>query len=132
MKSKVEQLKEQFKDDLDKEKNIKQEINRIKKLYKDFPKEKSKVLEGLINESAFIKVSLEELRDNLLKNGFTEVFEQGEQRFNRERPEVKIYTTFIQRYSNVMKQLIDLLPVEVKKEEADELLEFLNRNKIKK
>ena len=132
MKSKVEQLKEQFKDDLNKEKNIKQEINRIKKLYKDFPKEKSKVLEGLINESAFIKVSLEELRDNLLKNGFTEVFEQGEQRFNRERPEVKIYTTFIQRYSNVMKQLIDLLPVEVKKEEAYELLEFLNRNKIKK
>ncbi len=140
MKSKVEQLKEQFEKDLDKEKNIKQEINRIKKLYKDFPKEKSKVLEGLINESAFIKVSLEELRDNLLKNGFTEVFEQGEQRFNRERPEVKIYTTFIQRYSNVMKQLIDLLPVEVKIEEAvevkieeaDELLEFLNRNKIKK
>lgn len=132
MRSKVEQLKEQFEKDLDKEKNIKQEINRIKKLYKDFPKEKSKVLEGLINESAFIKVSLEELRDNLLKNGFTEVFEQGEQRFNRERPEVKIYTTFIQRYSNVMKQLIDLLPVEVKKEEADELLEFLNRNKIKK
>ena len=132
MKSKVEQLKEQFEKDLDKEKNIKQEINRIKKLYKDFPKEKSKVLEGLINESAFIKVSLEELRDNLLKNGFTEVFEQGEQRFNRERPEVKIYTTFIQRYSNVMKQLIDLLPAEVKKEEADELLEFLNRNKIKK
>ena len=132
MKSKVEQLKEQFKDDLNKEKNIKQEINIIKKLYKDLPKEKSKVLEGLINESAFIKVSLEELRDNLLKNGFTEVFEQGEQRFNRERPEVKIYTTFIQRYSNVMKQLIDLLPVEVKKEEADELLEFLNRNKIKK
>ncbi|WP_286316181.1 hypothetical protein [Romboutsia ilealis] len=132
MKSKVEQLKEQFKDDLNKEKNIKQEVNRIKKLYKDFPKEKSKVLEGLINESAFIKISLEELRDNLLKNGFTEVFEQGEQRFNRERPEVKIYTTFIQRYSNVMKQLIDLLPVEVKKEEADELLAFLNRNKIKK
>lgn len=132
MKSKVEQLKEQFEKNLDKEKNIKQEINRIKKLYKDFPKEKLKVLEGLINESAFIKISLEELRDNLLKNGFIEVFEQGEQRFNRERPEVKIYTTFIQRYSNVMKQLIDLLPVEVKKEEADELLAFLNRNKIKK
>lgn len=132
MKSKNEQLKEQFEKELDKDKNIKQEINRIKKLYKDFPKEKSKVLEGIINEAAFIKVSLEELRDNLLKNGFTEVFEQGEQRFNRERPEVKIYTTFIQRYSNVMKQLIDLLPVEVKKEEADELLEFLRRNKIKK
>ena len=115
MKSKVEQLKEQFKNEIDKEKNIKQEVNRIKKLYKEFPKDKIKALEGLINEVAFIKVSLEELRENLLTNGFTEVFEQGEQRFNRERPEVKIYTTFIQRYSNVMKQLIDLLPPEVKK-----------------
>ena len=132
MKSKVEQFKDQFKNEIDKEKNIKQEVNRIKKLYKEFPKDKIKALEGLINEAAFIKVSLEELRENLLANGFTEVFEQGEQRFNRERPEVKIYTTFIQRYSNVMKQLIDLLPPEVKKEEADELLEFLNRNKIKK
>ena len=132
MKSKVEQLKDKFKNEIDKEKNIKQEVNRIKKLYKEFPKDKIKALEGLINEAAFIKVSLEELRENLLANGFTEVFEQGEQRFNRERPEVKIYTTFIQRYSNVMKQLIDLLPPEVKKEEADELLEFLNRNKIKK
>ena len=132
MKSKVEQFKDQFKNEIDKEKNIKQEVNRIKKLYKEFPKDKIKALEGLINEAAFIKVSLEELRENLLANGFTEVFEQGEQRFNRERPEVKIYTTFIQRYSNVMKQLIDLLPQEVKKEEAYELLEFLNRNKIKK
>ena len=43
MKSKVEQLKEQFEKDLDKEKNIKQEINRIKKLYKDFPKEKGHI-----------------------------------------------------------------------------------------
>ena len=131
MKSKVEQLKDQFKNEIDKEKNIKQEINRIKKLYKEFPKDKTKVLEGLINEAAFIKVSLEELRENLLTNGFTEIFEQGEQRFNRERPEVKIYTTFIQRYSNVMKQLIDLLPPEIKKEETDELINFLNRNKVK-
>ena len=37
MKSKVEQLKEQFEKDLDKEKNIKQEINRIKKIIQRFP-----------------------------------------------------------------------------------------------
>ena len=78
-----------------------------------------------------MKISLEELRDNLLANGFTEVFEQGEQRFNRERPEVKIYISLTQRYSNIMKQLIDILPAEEKKEEADELLNFLNRNKVK-
>lgn len=117
---------------LEREKKIKQEINRLKKLYKDFEKDKVKALEGLINEAAFMKVSLEETRKDIIKNGLTELFEQGEQCFNRERPEVKIYTSFMQRYSGVMKQLIDLLPVEVKKEEEDELMQFLKKGKIKK
>lgn len=117
---------------LEREKKIKQEINRIKKLYKDFSKDKAKVLEGLMNEAAFMKVTLEDMRKDLLKNGVTELFEQGEQCFNRERPEVKIYTNFIQKYSTVMKQLIDVLPVEIKKEEADALMEFIKKGKIKK
>ena len=114
---------------LEKDKKIKQEVNRLKKLYKEFPREKSKILEGLINEAAFMKLTLESLREDLNKNGLTELFEQGEQAFNRERPEAKQYTTFIQRYSQVMKQLIDLLPSEVKKQEEDALMEFVKRGK---
>ena len=92
---------------LEKEKKIKQEINRLKKLYKEFDKDKAKALEGLINNAAFMKVTLNELREDLIRNGVTELFEQGEQSFMRERPEYKVYSTFIQRYSQVMKQLID-------------------------
>ena len=122
---------EQLFQKLDKEKKIKQEINRVKKLYKDFPKDKVKALDGLIQEAAFMKISLEEMREDLLVNGLTEIFEQGSQKFDRERPQVKIYTTFMQRYSGVMKQLIDLLPEEEKKEEVDELLEFLKKVRLK-
>ena len=114
---------------LEKEKKIKQEVNRIKKLYKEFNKDKAKILEGLINEAAFMKLTLEEIRIDISKNGLTELFEQGEQKFNRERPEVKQYTTFIQRYSQVMKQLIDLLPPEEKKEEEDKLMAFVKKGK---
>lgn len=128
MQKKNEQLFEQ----LEKEKNIKQEINRVKKLYKDFPRDKVKAIEGLINEAAFMKITLQETREDLIKFGMTEMFEQGSQSFKRERPEVKIYTTLIQRYSNVMKQLIDLLPEREKNEEKDELTEFLSKGKLKK
>ena len=114
---------------LEREKNIKQELNRIKKLYKDFPKDKAKVLEGLITEASFMKNALEELRNDLVKYGYTELFEQGEQCFNRERPEVKIYTNFIQKYSVVMKQLIDLLPAAEKKIESDALMDFMKKVK---
>lgn len=117
---------------LEKEKKIKQEINRIKKLYKDFPKEKSKVFEGLINEVSFIRISLEEIRQDLIKHGLTELFEQGEQSFNREKPEVKIYSNFMKIYSSAMKQLIDLLPTEIKKDESDALMNFLQKGKIRK
>ena len=114
---------------LEKEKKIKQEINRLKKLYKDFQKDKTKALEGLINNAAFLKITLDNLRDDLLTNGVTELFEQGEQCFNRERPEYKVYSTFIQRYATVMKQLIDILPSEVKQQENDSLADFVKRSK---
>lgn len=117
---------------LEREKKIKQEINRIKKLYKDLSRDKVKVVEGLINEAAFMKLTLEELREDLFRNGFTELYENGTQVINRERPEAKIYSTMIQRYSNVMKQLIDYMPLEEKEEEQDELMKFLAKGKIKK
>ena len=117
---------------LEREKKIKQEINRIKKLYKDLSRDKVKVVEGLINEAAFMKLTLEELREDLFRNGFTELYENGTQVMNRERPEAKIYSTMIQRYSNVMKQLIDYMPLEEKEEEQDELMKFLSKGKIKK
>ncbi|WP_302739087.1 hypothetical protein [uncultured Clostridium sp.] len=116
---------------LEREKKIKQEINRIKKLYKDLEKDKVKVVEGLITEASFMKLTLQELREDLFKNGMTELYENGPQVVNRERPETKIYSTMIQRYSNVMKQLIDYMPEEEQKEENDELKEFLNRRKVK-
>lgn len=117
---------------LEREKLTNQEKNRIKKVYKDIPREKLKVVEGLISEASFMKITLEEVRTDLLKNGMTEIFEQGPNVYNRKRPEVEIYTSLIQRYSQVMKQLIDYMPVQEQKEESDKLKEFLNRRKIKK
>lgn len=117
---------------LEKEEKIKKEMNRMKKLFVDFTPSKKKSLEGLISNAAFMKITLEELKHDILKKGLTELFEQGEQSFIRERPEAKQYTTFIQRYSQVMKQLIDLLPPEIKKEESDSLIEFVKKGKISK
>lgn len=117
---------------LQKEKSIRSEKNKIKKLFSDFPKEKVKVLEGLIDEAAFMKITLEDLRTVLTKEGTIEIFKQGKQSFKRERPEFRSYTTLIQKYSGVMKQLIDLLPPELQKQESDALLEFIKKGQIKK
>lgn len=68
----------------------------------------------------------------MLKEGLTEIFEQGKQRFERERLQVKIYMSFMKLYSNVMKQLIDTIPSDVKQHEEDELMEFIKKGKLQK
>lgn len=112
---------------LDIEERIKAEEKRIKKLYKDFPKSKRDFLEGLISSSAFLKVNLEDMQNDLLKNGMFEIFEQGSQRFERERPQTKTYSTYIQKYAGVQKQLIDILPSEVQKKETNDLAKFMQK-----
>ncbi|NKN22160.1 hypothetical protein GSQ50_13925 [Clostridioides difficile] len=117
---------------LEKEKKIKQEVSRLKKNYKDLEKEKVKILDGLVNEAAFLKISLEETREILVKEGLTEIFRQGKQEFERERLQVKIYLNFMKLYSSVMKQLIDIIPSDIKQEEEDELIEFIKKGRLPK
>ncbi|MCC0648474.1 hypothetical protein [Clostridioides sp. ZZV15-6598] len=117
---------------LEKEKKIKQEVSRLKKNYKDLEKEKVKILDGLVNEAAFLKISLEETREILIREGLTEIFKQGKQEFERERLQVKIYLNFMKLYSSVMKQLIDIIPSDIKQEEEDELIEFIKKGRLNK
>src|SRR5690606_18326704 len=110
----------------EKEKHIKREEARLKKLFADLPEDKRRVAEGLVKEAAFMRVTLEETRAVIDREGVIERFEQGAQRFLREHPATKVYAAMINRYSAAMKQLIDLLPATNKgKTEADELMEFV-------
>lgn len=94
-------------------------------MYKELSKDKVKAFESLISEVAFIKIQLEILKINIMQNGLTELFEQGSQCFERERPQAKLYISLIQRYSTLMKQLIDLMPEEEREREQDALALFL-------
>lgn len=110
---------------LEKEKKIKSELNRLNKLFKEFPKEKKDILAGLLNEAAFIRVTLIELREDILGNGVMEVFRQGDSEYDRERPIVKSYNTYMKTYHATMKLILDQLPKEIQKEEESELMKFV-------
>ena len=112
----------------EKAKKIKTELTRLKKVFKDLPEDKRKIVDGLIQEAAFMRATLEETREIIDREGVIELFEQGAQRFLREHPATKVYAAMINRYSAVVKQLIDLLPDgDKQKTEADELMAFVKR-----
>ncbi len=113
----------------EKEKEIKKEERRLRGVYKKIDKDKKSVIEGLIQRAAFMRVSLEELEEDINKNGFTEDFCQGEHQepYKRKRPSADLYNTMNTSYQKIIKQLTDLLPkIEVSKENTDGFEEFVS------
>ena len=98
---------------------IKKEVARLTKLYKDLEGNKKQVAEGLIEEAAFMRKTLNDLKAIVEEEGTINEMEQGSYSIIREHPAMKTYNTTIQRYSNIIKQLTDLLPKEVAKEVDD-------------
>ncbi|SFR15288.1 hypothetical protein [Desulfoscipio geothermicus] len=110
-----------------KQKAIKKELLKLRRITKNLSDDKKRAAEGLIQEAAFMRATLGELREIIDREGPVEIFRQGDYEYNREHPAVKSYSTMIQRYSTVCKQILDLLPQDKPKTEADELMEFVKK-----
>lgn len=78
-----------MKKELTKEERVKKEVNRLKRIYKEMPKDTLMVVEGLIVEAADLRVRLEDIRKDLDENGYDEMFSQSENQepYERERPQ---------------------------------------------
>lgn len=113
--------------EMTKEERITREEKRLRKSYKDLPKDKMQVVEGLIRRAAFMRVTLEYMEKDLDENGFVEMFTQSEKTepYERERPVARLYNTMNKNYQNIIKQLTDLLPKEEVKDDDDGFESFV-------
>lgn len=114
------------KTELTKEQIIKKEMTRLKKIYSNLEDNRKKIAESLIQEAAFMRATLGELKVLIDEKGPIDEMSQGEYTILREHPAVKTYNTMIQRYTAVTKQLNDMLPKEVPKPKDDGFDEFVN------
>ncbi|MFK4432185.1 MULTISPECIES: hypothetical protein [Bacillus] len=119
-----------IKKELTKEERVKKEVNRLKRIYKEMPKDTLMVVEGLIVEAADLRVRLEDIRKDLDENGYDEMFSQSENQepYERERPQARRYISMNKNYQSIMKQLGDYVPkIPPKpKENGDGFEEFVN------
>jgi len=112
---------------IDKDKLIKKEMRKLNKFFKNIPKDKQEMIQGLKEQAAFMYATLMELQEIINDEGPVELFEQGKQRLLREHPASKTYNTMIKNYSSVIKQLIDMLPKEDAKSTEDEFVKFIQK-----
>lgn len=108
-----------------KEKMIKNEIVRLTRIFKEIEKNKRLTTKGLIEEAAFMKATLKELKASIDESGPIDEMQQGEYSILREHPALKAYNTMVQRYTTVIKELINSLPKEQIKELSDGFDEFV-------
>ena len=107
---------------------INKEIKRLKELFKKMDPTKLKLAEKLIENAAFMSVTLDELKEYIRDNGVKEEYCNGENQYGyKESVESKNYNTMIKNYMNIIKQLNDMLPESEKVDEDDEFDKFNDR-----
>lgn len=102
-----------------KEERVKQEKNRLNRLYKAIPENKKKAVAGLIERAAFMRIECEDLEADIKEHGWTEQFRQSEkvEPYERARPQGQTYISLNSNYQKIIKQLSDLLPAKVQQEQ---------------
>ena len=103
----------------------KEKTNELYELTKQVPEEKRQIAANLVEEIIFLYDTMGNLKEQIQKHGTVELFEQGKQRFMRESPAMKSYTTAVQRYGALYKQLTDLMPKTAPAPPESELMSFI-------
>ena len=112
---------------LEKRERICNEIKNLNKLYSKIDKKTKKAVHSLIENAAFMTVSLEDLQNEMIENGMVCEYQNGENQWGtKDSPEAKLYNTMIRNHSTIMKQLTDLLPKPEKVVEDDGFNDFVN------
>lgn len=106
--------------------NIKKEKQKLNKIFSKVDKNKKTIVEKLIDNVAFMSVTLDDLKEDIKTYGVKEPYMNGSNQFGfKESIESKTYNTMLKNYMNAVKQLIDLLPDEEKKNAGEDLLKFI-------
>ena len=114
---------------LEKIKRIKKETSRLKKLFKDIDENKKKLVFTTIDDVAFMTITMQDLRENIIREGTTVEYKNGENQYGtKQSPDAQLYLQLSQKQTQAMKILVDCLPKteKVKKVQEDDFDEFVN------
>ncbi len=107
---------------------ISKELRKLKRIFKNIPKDKTSVVEGLMKNAAFMAITLEDLQDDINERGISESYENTAGKIaTKKTPEADIYNSMIKNYLAVIKQLVDLLPKDETTKAEDELVNFIQK-----
>lgn len=101
----------------EKEARIKKETRRLKAVFKDLDPNKLKTVDALIARAAYITVNLQELEEQLNRDGWVEEYCNGRNQSGlKKSAAAEVHISLTKNLNAIMKQLLDLVPPAQKKE----------------
>lgn len=95
----------------DKQKRIKREISRLKKIFKDVDANKLDLVKALIERAAYITVSLQDIEEQLNMEGWTEEYNNGRlQSGLKKSAAAECHISLVKNLNAIMKQLLEIVP----------------------
>ena len=85
----------------------------LKEIFQKEDSSQSKHAMSLIDETIFCERTLKKLKTKINKDGPVTEMCQGKYNIERENPALKSYNTTIKNYQNLLKQISELLPIDV-------------------
>ncbi len=113
---------------LEKTKQIKKEVVRLKRLFKGIDENKKKLVFTTIEDVAFMTITMQELREKIVREGTTCTYKNGANQFGtKQSPDAQLYLQMSQKQTQAMKILVDCLPKPQKDlgKEADDFKNFV-------
>lgn len=94
-----------------KDERIKNELDRINTVFDVVPEEERTVIDPLLQNYAFMKVTLEDLQEEILREGIAETYQNGRnQSGQKENSKLKSYNRLIKNFESVTKTVMKYLP----------------------
>ena len=94
-----------------KEKRIEEELLRISLYFEDIDENRKAVIKPLIQNSAFMKITLDDLQDQIASSGVVEHYQNGaNQSGMKQSAALQSYNSLVKNYAAVTKTLFSLLP----------------------
>lgn len=103
--------------------NLKIEYERLRSLFSSVDETKTKLVDNLIEQAAFMKIELAILQEQIRKHGAVQVSTKGTQ---RQTEAAKYYTKLVNSYGTVIKTLNSIMGKNII-DEDDEFDRFIGR-----
>lgn len=96
---------------LEKKKRIDKEVRRLKRLFSKIDENKKKLVFATIEDVAFLTITMQDLRESIIRDGTTAKYKNGENQYGtKQSPDAQLYLQMSQKQTQAMKILVECLP----------------------